>query len=181
MSEFDQFAPLQGRTARCAAVSVGLCGLWAASAWVAGHLHADPSLHMAALFIHLASLVVGLGAVLAIDYYGLLWLLGQRTLRQVVDFTAPLHVPVWGGLAALTMSGILLEPSLDSGLTWLKLLLVLLIALNGVHATALHRSLEENGERSPSQRQLMRGAVSALVSQAGWWGSVLIGFYNTQH
>lgn len=171
----------QGRS-RLAAGTLAVCLVWAASAWTAGQLHADPALHTVALFVHLAALVLGLGAVLAIDYYGLLWLTGRRTLRQVVEFTAPLHVPVWGGLAGLTLSGVMLEPQLSSGLTQLKLLLVLVIALNGVYATAMHRSLaaHADGERPPT-RLLARGAASAVVSQVGWWGAVLIGFYNTRH
>ncbi|MEV6972679.1 hypothetical protein [Kitasatospora sp. NPDC093806] len=168
------------RRMRVAGAVAAVCLLWGASAWTAGHLHSDPALHTVALFAHLAALVVGFGAVLAIDYYGLLWVLGRRTLREVVDFTAPLHVPVWGGLAGLTLSGVLLEPRLDAGLTQLKLFLVLLIALNGVYATTLHRRLAAYGERRPPARLLARGAGSALVSQAGWWGAVLIGFYNTQ-
>ncbi|MFG3054682.1 hypothetical protein ACGFZP_27515 [Kitasatospora sp. NPDC048239] len=174
-------APLAGTAARCVAVSLGLSGLWAGCTWAAGHLHADPALHTVALFVHLASLVVGFGAVLAIDYLGLLWLLGKRTLRNVLDLTAPLNVPVWGGLAGLTFSGILLEPNLDSGLTRLKLVLVLLIALNGVHATALHPRLESYGALRPPTHLMARAAGSAGLSQLGWWGAVVIGFYNTRH
>ncbi|MBP0450138.1 hypothetical protein J5Y04_11320 [Kitasatospora sp. RG8] len=169
------------RRLRVGAAAAAVCLLWAASAWTAGHLHADPALHTVALFLHLVALVVGLGAVLAIDYYGLLWLLGRRTLRQVVDFTTPLHVPVWGGLAGLVLSGVMLEPDLSSGLTQVKLGLVLLIALNGVYASTLHRRLTAYGDRRPPAPLLTRGAASALVSQAGWWGAVLIGFYNTRH
>ncbi|WP_354642826.1 hypothetical protein [Kitasatospora camelliae] len=181
MPHLDPPAPLSGSAARSAAVSVGLAALWAACAWTGSHVQTDPALHTAALFVHLAALVVGFGAVLAIDYLGLLWMLGQRTLRQFVDLTAPLHVPVWAGLAGLTFSGILLEPNLDSGLTQVKLALVLLIALNGVHATALHRRFEDLDGTHPPQHLLVRGGVSAAISQLGWWGSVLIGFYNTQH
>ncbi|MFF7458388.1 hypothetical protein [Kitasatospora sp. NPDC008115] len=125
--------------------------------------------------------MVGFGAVLAIDYYGLLWLLGRRPLREVVDFTSPLHVPVWGGLLGLTLTGALLEPHLDAGLTRLKLVLVLVIALNGVYAGTLHRRLAAYGERRPPAGLLARGAASALVSQTGWWGAVLIGFHNSRH
>ncbi|MFF8774614.1 hypothetical protein [Kitasatospora sp. NPDC015120] len=169
------------RRGRVAAAAAAVCLLWAASAWTAGHLHTDPALHTVALFGHLAALVAGFGAVLAIDYYGLLWLLGRRSLREVVHFTSPLHVPVWGGLLGLTLTGVLLEPHLDAGLTQLKLVLVLVIALNGVYAGTLHRRLAAYGERRPPAPLLARGAASALVSQAGWWGAVLIGFYNTQH
>ncbi len=169
------------RRTRVAGAVAAVCLLWGSSAWTAGHLHTDPTLHTVALFGHLAALVVGFGAVLAIDYYGLLWVLGRRSLREVVDFTSPLHVPVWGGLLGLTLSGALLEPHLDAGLTQLKLLLVLVIALNGVYATTLHRRLAAYGERRPPARLLVRGAASALISQVGWWGAVVIGFYNTQH
>lgn len=183
MSQPVPSAPLAGPAARCTAVSLGLCALWAATAWTAGHVRTDAVLHTVALFVHLASLVAGFGAVLVVDYLGALWLLGRRSFRQVVDATGPLHVPVWAGLAGLTASGMLLEPHLDSGLTRVKLVLVLLIALNGVHATALHRRLEEaqgDGGRPP-QRLLVRGAASALVSQVGWWGALAIGFWNAQH
>ncbi|MGW4893816.1 hypothetical protein ACWEQL_16345 [Kitasatospora sp. NPDC004240] len=166
---------------RIVATTLAVSLIWATSTWTAGQLHVGPAVHTVALFIHLAALVVGFGAVLTIDYLGLLWMLGRRTLRQVVDFTAPLHVPVWGGLAGLTLSGVMLEPQLSSGLTQVKLGLVLLIALNGLYATTLHRRLEEYGDERPPAALLARGGASALVSQAGWWGAVLIGFYNTQH
>ncbi|MCG6496783.1 hypothetical protein [Kitasatospora sp. A2-31] len=191
MPEYRTAVPAQGgaadlsedarRRLRLVGAVAAVLVVWAASAWTAAHLHADPALHTVALFLHLAALVVGFGAVLAIDYYGLLWMLGRRTLRQVVGFTAPLHVPVWGGLTGLVLSGVLLEPQLSSGLTRVKLGLVLLIALNGVYASTLHRRLEGYEGIRPPARLLARGAVSATVSQAGWWGAVLIGFYNTQH
>ncbi|GAA1070542.1 hypothetical protein [Kitasatospora arboriphila] len=181
MPESDELAPLSGTVARCLLVSVGLCVLWAGSAWTAGHVRTDASLHTVALFVHLVALVVGFGAVLAVDYMGALWLLGRRTLAQAVESTGPLHVPVWAGLAGLTASGILLEPQLDSPLTRVKLLLVLLIALNGVHATALTKRLEAAGPGRPKRRLLVRGALSALVSQLGWWGALAIGFWNTRH
>lgn len=72
-----------------AAASLAVCAVWAATTWIALHLRADVTLHTVALFVHLASLVLGLGAVLAIDYYGALWLTGRKTLREVLDFTAP--------------------------------------------------------------------------------------------
>ncbi|GJF30879.1 hypothetical protein KNE206_35790 [Kitasatospora sp. NE20-6] len=181
MAQTDRLLPPLGPAARCAAVSAGLCALWAGSAWTAGQVHVRPALHTVALFVHLVSLVAGFGAVLAIDYLGALWLLGRRTLRQVVEATAPLHVPVWAGLAGLTASGILLEPRLESGLTQVKLVLVLLIALNGVQAGTLHRRLQEQGGARPPRRLLVRGACSALVSQIGWWGALGIGFWNTRH
>ncbi|MFI5527585.1 hypothetical protein ACIA8O_03410 [Kitasatospora sp. NPDC051853] len=173
-------APASGAAVRHGLLCLGLAAFWAASAWTAAHVRAAPPLHTAALLVHLVSLVAGFGAVLAVDYVGTLWLLGRRTLCQVLDLAAPLHVPIWGGLAGLTLSGVLLEPHLDSGLTQLKLVLVLLIALNGVQAGALQRRLERYGEQRPPRPLLLRGGLSALVSQLGWWGALLIGFYNAQ-
>ncbi|OAR26453.1 hypothetical protein A8W25_08150 [Streptomyces sp. ERV7] len=149
--------------------------------WIALHLKADATLHTAALFVHLASLILGFGAVLAVDYYGALWLRGRKTLREVLDFTGPLHVPVWLGLGGLLFSGAFLHPDLGSPLTCLKLVLVLVLSLNGVQASALHRRLAavDGGPVGPSL--LIRSAVTAAVSQGAWWGAVVIGFLNSRH
>ncbi|WP_153463507.1 hypothetical protein [Streptomyces kaniharaensis] len=48
-------------------------------------------------------------------------------------------------------------------------------------AGTLHPKLAAYGELRPPARLLTRGAVSALVPQGGWWGAVLIGFYNSRH
>ncbi|MEU3429846.1 hypothetical protein [Streptomyces gardneri] len=145
------------------------------------HLQADPLLHNVALFAHLASLILGFGAVLAIDYYGLLWLLGRRSLPDTLEHAAPLHVPVWLGVGGLLLTGMLLHPDPNAPLTQVKLVLVLVIALNGVHATALHHRLTDLGHRGPTTGLLVRGGASAVVSQMSWWGAVIIGFLNSRH
>ncbi|GGP77382.1 hypothetical protein [Streptomyces melanogenes] len=165
---------------RTAAASLAVCAGWAATTWIALHLQADATLHTAALFVHLASLVLGFGAVLAVDYYGALWLMGRKTLREVLDFTAPLHVPVWVGLGGLLFSGAFLHPDLGSPLTCVKLGLVLVLALNGVQASALHRRLAAVNGEPVRPALLIRSAVTAAVSQAAWWGAVTIGFLNSQ-
>ncbi|GHI06757.1 hypothetical protein AQI88_30145 [Streptomyces cellostaticus] len=48
----------------------------------------------AALFVHLASLVLGFGAVLVADHHALLCLTGRCTLRDTLHSTARLHVPI---------------------------------------------------------------------------------------
>ncbi|WP_329395397.1 hypothetical protein [Streptomyces melanogenes] len=166
---------------RTAAASLAVCAGWAATTWIALHLQADATLHTAALFVHLASLVLGFGAVLAVDYYGVLWLTGRKTLREVLDFTAPLHVPVWIGLGGLLFSGAFLHPDLGSPLTCVKLGLVLVLALNGVQASALHRRLAAANGEPVRPALLIRSTVTAAVSQAAWWGAVTIGFLNSQH
>jgi hypothetical protein len=63
-------------------------------------------LRVVALFIHLISLVVGFGAVLAVDWYGLLSLSRRVTIGDVL-LTAERMTPlIWIGLAGLTASGV---------------------------------------------------------------------------
>lgn len=167
------------RTLLTIMATAGVVTVWASCTWMSLHLHADPLLHKVALFAHLATLILGFGAVLVVDYYGLLWLLGRRSLPDTLQGAAPLHVPVWLGVGGLLLTGMLLHPDPDAPLTQVKLLLVLVIALNGVHATALHHRLADLKHQSPTTGLLVRGGASAVVSQISWWGAVVIGFINS--
>jgi hypothetical protein len=164
------------RTALYAAAAVAVCGLWAAAIWTAGHLHTDPLLHQVALFAHLAFLVIGFGAVLTLDWFGALWLLGKRSLSEVLRMSAGAHLMIWLGLAGLTASGTLLNPALHQ-LTWIKLGAVLAIALNGINAHQLQSALQADLS-GPSRRVLLRAALTGAISQAGWWTACLIGYLN---
>ncbi|AZM93277.1 hypothetical protein D1J60_22315 [Streptomyces sp. W1SF4] len=141
-------------------------------------MQADAAMHSAALFAHLASLVLGFGAVLSADYYGLLWATGRCGLAEVVAATSRLHVPIWAGLGGLVVSGLMLHPDLTSPLTMTKIGLVALLTVNGLQAGLLGRRLEAaTGE--VGRGLLLWGGATALVSQACWWGAVVIGFLNT--
>jgi len=165
-----------------AAASLAACLVLAASAWISLHLHADPALHTAALFVHLASLVLGFGAVLVADYCGLLWITGRCTLNDALGSTARLHVPIWTGLAGLVVSGVMLHPDLTSALTRTKLALVLILTLNGLQAGLLNRRTTRRASSAPlTPRLLAWGATTALVSQICWWDAAVIGFRNSQH
>lgn len=162
------------------AAAVGVCLSLAACAWVSAHLRVDPTLHTAALFVHLASLVLGFGAVLAADYHALLWLTGRCSLAEALDGTHRLHVPIWAGLAGLVASGVLLHPDLGAPLTRIKLALVLGLTLNGLQAGLLARRMRARRDGAVAPRLLVRGAGTAVVSQVCWWGAVVIGFRNSQ-
>ncbi|MEW1633734.1 hypothetical protein AB0469_06655 [Streptomyces sp. NPDC093801] len=157
-----------------------LCALvvLAAGLWCSLHLQADAAMHSAALFAHLASLVLGFGAVLSADYYGVLWATGRCTLDEVVAATARLHVPIWAGLGGLVVSGLMLHPDIHSPLTLTKLGLVAALTVNGLQAGLLGRRLG-SVEGEAGRGLLLWGGVTALVSQACWWGAVVIGFLNT--
>jgi hypothetical protein len=158
-------------------VAVLMSGGLAAAIWVADHLHPDEVLCEAALFAHLASMVLGFGAVLAIDWVGLQWVLGLRPITDVVSTAGQVHAPIWIGLVGLVLSGILLGPDASNKLTQVKLGLVLLVTWNGLVATLLHRRFSRAGE-PPPRLLLLLAALSAAISQAGWWGAMVIGFVN---
>lgn len=155
-------------------VSVAVAG----ALWVSCHLEVDPVLHDVALFGHLASLVVGFGAVLAVDWVALLWLLRQRTLADVLVTAGNAHLPIWAGYAGLVLTGMFLGPDLSSWLTWTKLALVVLIGWNGVVAMSLMTPLSRIVEPATMSRPHLASAASAALSQAGWWGAMAIGFLN---
>ena len=163
------------------AAALAACLGLAACAWISLHLRVDATLHTVALFAHLASLVLGFGAVLAADYYALLCLTGRCTLRDTLNSTAHLHVPIWTGLAGLVASGVMLHPNLGLAPTRIKLGLVLVLTLNGLQAGLLNRRMTQQGSAVLTPRLLTWGAATALVSQVCWWGAVVIGFRNSQH
>jgi len=132
-------------------------------------------LQLVALFVHLISLVVGFGSVLAVDWYGLLSLSRRVTIGDVL-LTAERMTPlIWIGLAGLTASGVLLKPNLNSWLVVIKLCCVLGVGIVGVLALATSRLMERQMP-TPSRSLIHRGMVLAGASQAFWWTAVVIGF-----
>jgi hypothetical protein len=163
-------------------VAAGLlsCAALAAICWMSVHLDADPTLRTVALFVHVAALVVGLGAVLAVDWFAILWLLGRRHLADILNTACTLQVPIWLGLAGLMATGLFLQPDLTSTPTRIKLGLVLAITLNGLYAHRLGQHLDRYRDQSVPRRLLLQSGTAATVSQLGWWGASLIGFLNSQ-
>lgn len=143
--------------------------------WICSVAHPLPVVHEVALFVHLASLLVGFGAVLSVDWVAMLFILGKRTFHEMMRAADNAAVPVWAGYAGLVLSGLLLEPDLSSPLTIAKLALVLVIGLNGVVALGLHRALGTGGA---DLRWMALGGMCATISQLGWWGATLVGFLN---
>jgi hypothetical protein len=155
---------------------------WGVVAFAATRLQPSLPVHRTALFVHLLSLVVGLGAIVVIDTYGAGCLLSGRSPVAVAQLAGALDPLIWGGLAGLMASGALLHPSLSSGLTWAKLAAVLVAGLNGVNAHGLRTAV---AALAPStslwqlpRPLLLRLAATAAISQTAWWLAVLIGFWN---
>jgi hypothetical protein len=136
-------------------------------------------LQVVALFVHLISLVVGFGSVLAVDWYGLLSLTRRVTIGDVL-LTAERMTPlIWIGLTGLTISGALLKPDLDSWLVVVKLGCVLGVAIVGVLALSTSRLMERQMP-APARSLIRRGMVLAGASQTFWWTAVVIGFITNE-
>lgn len=158
------------------ATGLALTALGAGALWTACHIAPDAVLHDAALFAHLACLVVGFGAVLTVDWVALLWLAHRCELRDVLRQAGHVHVPIWAGYAGLVVSGVMLEPDLTTPTTQAKIAMVLLIGWNGLLAMWLHARLTEDSCRF----HLGVSTLTASLSQIGWWGAMLIGFVNSR-
>jgi hypothetical protein len=164
-------------------IAVAVVGLaWAAGVFTASRIEPSVFVHRAALFVHLLSLVVGLGAVVVLDTYGAGCLLNRRSPVLVAQLAASLDPLIWAGLIGLVISGSLLHPSLASPLTWLKLTAVLAVGLNGVNAHGLRTAVAALPASTSlwelPRPVLLRLMTTAGVSQTAWWLAVLVGFWN---
>lgn len=157
-------------------------GAWAVVVAAASRFPLDvPQVEGVALFIHLISMAVGFGSVIMVDVYGLLWLFGHRTLSEVVDIATISHTVIALGVGGLLASGIALRPDLTSPLAQLKMLLVLVLMLNGV---AAQRMLQRMKHTLPPDTRganipwtgFKRVMVAGAISQSTWWGAIAIGF-----
>lgn len=139
--------------------------------------------HYGALFVHLGSVIVGLGAAVLLELFGVFWVRGQSTLGDLRRIERVVTGLAWVGIAGLLASGAFLAPNLADPLTALKMAAVLLVAMNGVAMTKLTDELARlpagiRFSRLPGRLRLWC-VWSALVSQVGWWTAVIIGMLNT--
>jgi hypothetical protein len=162
---------------------VGVAAAWAVTVWAAAVLTPPDWLHGLALFVHLASLVVGLGAVLMIEWHALLWATGWSSVRELRQADRTMILPVWAGLGGLLVSGALLEPDLQQPATLVKMAAVLVLALNGVALThwthALARLPGSARFASLPSRARVGFVASAIVSQVAWWTAVIVGLLSS--
>ncbi len=184
---------IRSELVRDAVLTVAIVGSLIAAIAASTRFEVTPVVRDMALFVHLASLVLGFGSVLAIDWFGMRLMIGKTSMPDMLAITAALTPPIWLGLAGLVGSGVVLRPDLSSPLTVLKLTLVTIVAVNGIHARALHRAFVRLPQVPPSSRRrhrrrrfsydrrlMIRGMVSGALSQACWWSATLIGFLNAR-
>lgn len=134
-------------------------------------------------FIHLISLIIGFGAVVVVDTFGLLWVMKKiklATVNQTANITQRL---IWLGWLGLVISGTILvvRRGSVSNITTLKIFFVAMLGLNGIFLHLIKKSFDKlaNAEVIPAIYKF-RIALTSVISQLGWWGAIVIGFLNTK-
>lgn len=168
---------------RRALAYVGVIIAFWLSLWFGASLTPPYWVHVIMLFGHLASLIVGLGAAVFLEFNGFLWMIGRRTVGDLRRSEHPVTALAWVGILGLMGSGAFLQPNLADPLTVIKMVAVLVVAMNGVAMTRLTAELDRLPARIPFSRVPPRMRLwciwSAVVSQVGWWTAVIIGMINT--
>ena len=156
---------------------------WLVSLWIGTSVVPPEWLHAPALFGHLASVIVGLGSAVLLEMSGLLWTIRRADLDDLRRVERTVSGLAWLGIAGLLATGAFLQPDLGQPLTAIKMIAVLIAAMNGVGMTRLTDELARLPGRvryAALPRRLQLWCVwSAVVSQSAWWTAVLIGMLNT--
>ena len=87
-------------------------------------------IHRIALAAHILALVLSFGAILVLDWVGLLWLLGRRDVHDTRRLESAAQPLIWAGLAILLISGAMLHPDLSSPPTQVKLVSILILCIS---------------------------------------------------
>ncbi|GAB7044848.1 MULTISPECIES: hypothetical protein [Catenuloplanes] len=162
-------------TTRAAVVSLA----WLAVVVIAPRVAPPPEIRAGALFVHLISMLIGFGAVLFVDWSGILFLAGRHSFGDVLRTAESALTPTWIGFTGLLASGALLHPQVTY-LTVVKLLAVLVVGLNGVYAGTVAARLSRHRGHRPPTPLLVQAGLATAVSQLAWWTAVIIGFLNSQ-
>jgi hypothetical protein len=117
-----------------------------------------------------------------LDWHGFLWLVGRRKLTETIRLDGAATPLIWGGLAGMLATGVLLSPHLDNAMTEVKLAAVLVLSLNGILLIPLMRRLVRQPDdavfKDLSAGQRTHLLVGLVISQASWWTAITIGFIN---
>jgi hypothetical protein len=153
--------------------------LWAGVLAVSTRVELGHAALTVAVAVHVMALVIGLGAVLLVDWYGLVWMAGLRPLRASAAGTgdASAHLARLGptaGIAHRVGPGPGKHGRLDQAGSGVVLL------NNGVALRAQSRRLR-TVSTAAGLRALPRALRAQLVSsvavwQVSWWGAVVFGF-----
>lgn len=155
---------------------------WFLSVTLSTAVHVDSYVHNIAVVLHVMCMVVAFGAIILLDWHGFLWLVGRRTLAETIRLDGAATPLVWGGLAGMLATGMLLNPHLNNPITDVKLAAVLVLSLNGIMLIPLMRRLAllpgDASFKDLTVGQRTHLLVCLVISQACWWTAVVVGFMN---
>lgn len=133
------------------------------------------------LFLCIAGLIVGLGAVTVIDIHGFLarkssyW---TETTIRVHKVTKPL---IWLGIVLLTWGGLLFyRENIFDSLVLMHGFLIMLLILNGIFLSFIISPQLLKKEKAGKAKELFESTLqlkvigSLFFSFIGWWGTVLL-------
>ena len=123
------------------ALSAAAAVAWLLSVTTSTVVHVGGTAYYLAVVLHVRSLVVAFGAIILVDWHGFLWLIGRRTLGEIIRLDGAATPLIWGGLAGMLATGVFLSPHLYNPMTDVKLAAVLVLSLNGILLIPLMRRL----------------------------------------
>ncbi len=91
-------------TLKLVLLGLGCSAAWLASVLFGGYLDPGPAIHRIALAAHILALVLSFGAILVLDWVGLLWLLGRRDAHRLPPGT--LFTAMAAGLRARLLAAL---------------------------------------------------------------------------
>lgn len=166
------------------ALSAGAAAAWLLSVTTSTVVHVGGSAYRIAVVLHVLSLVVAFGAIVLVDWHGFRWLIGRRTLAEIISLDGAATPLIWGGLAGMLATGAFLNPHLNNPMTDVKLAAVLVLSLNGIMLIPLMRRLAhlppDSGFGVLSVGQRVHLLACLGISQACWWTAIVIGFINAE-
>ncbi len=133
------------------------------------------------LFIHVISFIVGFGAVISIDFAGMMWMLKKIPLKMVSSIAEVTQKLIWIGWFGLVISGSVLiwHKGFIDELTWIKLFFVAMLGINGINLHYIKKATDALGDVNELPKTIMfRTGVASAISQLGWWGAISIGFVH---
>jgi hypothetical protein len=157
---------------------------WLLSVTLSSAVHVDSYVHTIAVVLHVLSLVVAFGAIILMDWHGLLWLIGRRELAETIRLDGAATPLIWGGLAGMLATGVFLNPRLTNPITDVKLAAVLVLTLNGIMLIPLMRRLArlppDASFKDLTAGQRIHLLLGLVISQLCWWTAIVIGFINAE-
>jgi len=136
--------------------------------------------------LHIAGLVVAVGAVVVTDVLTLVAKLRPRAIKLVVLCSPLFSMLVWAGFLVLAVSGMLLVEQTRSYVTSTvfqqKMIFVGIVFVNGLllneRIVPRFEEFVTRGVYDPPRKFKLIAAISAVISMLGWWGTTFVAYFG---